>query len=405
MPWSANSLMNERMIFIAACLTRDVAIGEVCARHGISRKTGYKWLKRYGADGASGLCDLSSARLTQSHTIAPSIASRLIGLRRARPSWGPRKLLARLAMDDLAGGGAATDWPAASTVGDLLRREALTCRRARRLAPTGTKPALSEPDAPNLSWAMDFKGWFRTGDGVRCEPLTVTDGYSRFLITCKAMAQITGARVQPELIGAFRTHGMPWALRSDNGNPFASTSAIGGLTQLSVWLLTLDIWPDRIDPGRPDQNGRHERMHRVLHEDAASPPSATIAARQQRLDVWRADYNSYRPHEALGQRCPAALYAPSPRVYPEHVAAWEYPADHQARRVSSKGYLRWRDTEIYLSEALRGQTVALAQGDDGDWAIRFRQFTLAMLSDATSTMRASRLARTVPATGAQPDPA
>jgi len=402
MPWSLVSLMDQRMIFIAACLSEDVSIGAVCERHGISRKTGSKWLKRYRSDGAAGLADVSSARHTQAHAIAPDIAARLIGLRRAHPSWGPRKLLARLALDDDAAG-TATMWPAASTVGDLFGREGLIQRRKRRLPATGSKPALTQPDAPNQSWAMDFKGWWRTGDGVRCEPLTVTDGYSRYLITCQAMPQITGAQVRPELIRAFRTHGMPWALRSDNGNPFASAHGLGGLTQLSVWLLTLDIWPDRIDPGRPDQNGRHERMHRVLHEDAASPPSATIAAQQQRLDVWRDAYNSYRPHEALGQRCPATLYTPSPRAYPEHVAHWEYPADHQARRVASKGYIRWRDAEIYLSEALRGQTVALAQADDGDWAIRFRQFTLAMLSDATNTIRPARLARSG-APRAQADP-
>ena len=402
MPWSASSLMDERLIFIAACLCKEASFGEVCLRHGISRKTGYKWLKRYEAEGASGLRDVSSARHTQVHTIAPAVAERLIALRRARPSWGPRKLLARLVLDDVATGCAATDWPAASTVGELLRRAALTRRRARPACTIGTKTALTAPDAPNQSWAVDFKGWFRTGDGLRCEPLTVTDGFSRYLIICKAMPQITGACVQPELIAAFRRHGMPRALRSDNGNPFASAGGLAGLSRLSVWLLTLGIWPDRIDPGRPDQNGRHERMHRVLHEDAASPPSATLAAQQQRLDVWRADYNSYRPHEALGQRCPAAVYAPSPRVYPECVPEWDYPADHHIRRVGSKGYIKWRDATIYLTEALQGQTVALAQGDDGDWAVRFRQFTLAMLSDATNTIRPARLAR---AQDARPCPA
>ncbi len=405
MPWIPSSLMDQRFIFIAACLRREAPIGEVCARYGISRKTGYKWLKRYEADGAAGLRNMSTARHTQTQTIAPAIAARLIVLRRARPTWGPRKLLARLAMDDVAAGAAATTWPAASTVGDLLRREELTRPRPRRVHVAGTKPALTEPDAPNQSWAMDFKGWFRTGDGARCEPLTVTDGFSRYLITCKAMPQITGAYVQSELIAAFQTYGMPCALRSDNGNPFASAGGLAGLTQLSVWLLTLNIWPDRIDPGRPDQNGAHERMHRVLDEDAASPPAATIAAQQQRLDVWRADYNSYRPHGALGQRCPASVYAPSPRAYPERVAAWEYPADHQTRRVGSKGYIKWRDSEIYLTEAMRGQVVALAQTDDGDWAVRFRQFTLAMLSDATNTIRPARLSRTAAPDGGPPDAA
>ena len=284
--------------------------------------------------------------------------------------------------------------PAASTVGDLLRRLDLTKKR-RRLPPPhfGVKAALTVPYSANDCWPIDLKGWFRTSDGMRCEPLTITDGFSRYLLVCKALPQTTAAAVQAELIAAFRTHGMPRALRSDNGSPFANANSLAGLTQLSVWLLTLNIWPDRIDPGRPDQNGRHERMHRVLREDAANPPSATIIEQQARLDAWRHTYNSYRPHEALGQVCPASLFAPSPRQYPEQIAAWAYPADHHVRRVSAKGTIKWRDKAVYLTEALRGQTVALAQGDDGDWRIRFRQFDLAVLSDQSGAIRHARLAR------------
>jgi putative transposase len=300
-------------------------------------------------------------------------------------------------MDDAGRQGGVCTWPAASTVGDLLRRHDLTRPRPRRARPDGDKPALTAPAAPNDSWAIDFKGWFRTGDGVRCEPLTISDGFSRYLMACQAVPQVTAGCVRPILVAAFQSHGLPRALRSDNGSPFASAGGLAGLTQLSVWLLTLNIWPDRIDPGRPDQNGRHERMHRVLHEDTARPPAATLSAQQARLDIWRNDYNGYRPHEALGQRCPASFYTPSPRFYPDRIANWDYPADHQARQVNSKGYIKWRDTAVYLTEALCGQTVALAQGDDGDWAIRFRQFTLAMLSDASNQIRPVRLARTAAA--------
>ena len=216
-----------------------------------------------------------------------------MALRRQRPTWGPLKLLARLSMDrpDLV-------WPAASTIGDFLHREGLSQPRLRRRRePARTQPEI-EPLASNESWAADFKGWFRTGDGVRCEPLTVSDGYSRYLLACEATAQITTGHVQPVLTRLFRVHGLPRALRTDNGTlvwpfhqatpdgtlgqpcPFASRTGLGGLAQLSVWLLKLDVWPDRIAPGRPDQNGRHERMHRTLGEDAASPPAATLAAQQ-----------------------------------------------------------------------------------------------------------------------------
>jgi hypothetical protein len=205
---------------------------------------------------------------------------------------------------------------------------------------------------------------------------------------------VTVAQVRPILIRLFQAHGLPRALRTDNGNPFARRAGLGGLSQMSVWLLKLNIWPDFIPPGRPDQNGRHERMHRVLREDAANPPAATLAMQQGQLDAWRVEYNTYRPHEALGQRCPATLYRPSARVYPSTIEKWGYPADHQVRRVVGDGYIKWRDGTVYLSGALRGGTVALAQRDDGDWAVRFRDFDLTVLSDETAKIRRCKLART-----------
>src|SRR4051794_35255467 len=192
----------------------------------------------------------------------------------------------------------------------------------------------------------------------------------------------------------FQEYGLPGALRTDNGNPFARRDGLGGLSQLSVWLLKLDIWPDRIAPRRPDMNGRHERMHRVLREDTVSPPAASVALQQRRFDDWRMDYNTYRPHEALGQRCPARLHAASARRYPEAIAPWSYPADHHVRKVVGDGHIVWRDRPIYLSAALRGETVGLARRDDGDWAVRFRGFDLAIVTDAGGVMKPLRLSRT-----------
>ncbi len=287
-------------------------------------------------------------------------------------------------------------WPAASTVGDLLRREGKSRPRSRISREPATTAPKIEPVAPNDSWSADFKGWFRTLDGVRCEPLTVTDGHSRYILSCQAVAKITAAEVQPVLTRLFQTHGMPRALRTDNGSPFAHRLGLGGLSTLSVWLLKLDIWPDRIAPGRPDQNGRHERMHRTLKQDVADPPAATLFEQQARFDAWRQDFNTNRPHEALGQRCPATLYEPSPRGFPAEISAWVYPADHHVRRVDVKGYVKWRDGGIYLTEALRGETVALARRDDGDWTIRFRGFELAVLDEQTNLVRRSGLARSGP---------
>jgi transposase InsO family protein len=357
-------------------------------RFEISRKTGYKWLSRYHDFGAAGLVHLSSARHTATPAIDAAITSAVVALRKQRPTWGPRKLLARLSIDR-----PEIVWPASSTIGDFLRREGLSKPRSRRTRDPSRKQPEIEPSAANESWSADFKGWFRTGDGVRCEPLTVTDNYSRYLLACAAVPQITTAHVQPILTELFRRHGLPRALRTDNGSPFANRTGLGGLVKLSVWLLKLDIWPDRIAPGRPDQNGRHERMHRTLGEDVARPPSATIAEQQADFDVWREDFNTIRPHEALGQRCPAKFYVQSPRCYPEKIAVWEYPADHQVRRVTSDGYIKWRDGTIYLSEAMRKETIALAQRDDGNWAIRFRNFDLGTLTEEGNEIRRSGLVR------------
>jgi putative transposase len=394
MPWTERTLMDDRLCFIAAHLRGDEQMSALCARFGISRKTGYKWLARYAEAGAAGLGDQSRARHSQAVSIDPETVDLVLALRRRYGHWGPRKLLARLAMDR-----PDRSWPAASTVGDLLRRQDLSHPRTRVTREPGAAGPKVEPFVPNDVWCADFKGWFRLQDGVRCEPFTVTDSHSRYILTCEAVPRTGAAEVKPLLTGLFRTHGLPIALRTDNGSPFAHRLGLGGLSTLSVWVLTLDIWPDRIAPGRPDQNGRHERMHRTLHEEAASPPAANLTAQQARFDAWREEFNTIRPHEALGQICPASVYTPSPRAFPETVRAWEYPADHHVRRVKRDGYIVWRDTGLYLSEALRGEAVALARRDDGDWTIRFRGFDLATLGDETGTIRRTGLARTAPRGG------
>jgi transposase InsO family protein len=388
MPWTVESVMDQRLCFIAASLLGEEPMVALCARFGISRKTGYKWLNRYDAAGAAGLQEQSSARRTVAQAMDCTLAAALLALRRERPTWGPRKLLAYVRRDcpDSA-------WPAASTVGDLLKREGLAVPRLRRAREPARQRPQIEPLAPNDSWAADFKGWFRTGDGVRCEPFTVTDGHSRYVLACRAVARTATAEVQPILTDLFRTHGRPRALRTDNGPPFASRTGLGGLTVFSVWLLTLDVWPDRIAPGRPDQNGRHERMHRTLGEDTAHPAAATLAAQQARFDTWRVDFNANRPHEGLAQRRPGDVYQPSSRMFPETIQAWDYPADHHVRRVTGAGIIQWQDTPLYLSEALKGQTIGLARRDDGHWAIRFRNFDLATLDQESKAIRRSGLAR------------
>jgi putative transposase len=387
MPWSERSVFESRLSFINEWRREADALSDLCLRHGISRRTAYKWIGRYADQGLAGLFDRSSARHTPATVITPTTRARVLTLREQRPTWGPKKLLARLRMDD-----PETIWPAASTLGDLLRREGKSRpRRAGRAKPDRREPVLIAPDAANDSWAADFKGWFRTGDGVRCEPLTVTDGYSRYVLLCEAVPRVTFEQVQPIIARLFRERGLPRALRTDNGNPFARRDGLCGLSRFSVWLLKLDVFPDFIRPGRPDMNGRHERMHRVLHEDAACPPAASLAEQQHRFDAWRNDYNTYRPHEALNQRCPAELYSHSPRRFPETIADWDYPADHHVRRVIGDGHIRWRDGTVYLSAALTGEHVGVARRDDGHWAVRFRCFDLAVIDDATNLPRRGAL--------------
>lgn len=385
MPWMERGVFESRMSFINEWRLHAEPMSVLCARHGISRRTGYKWVGRYESDGLSGLFDLSSVRHTRPEATSREVIDAVLALRRKRATWGPKKLLARLRLDD-----PTTAWPAASTIGDVLRREGISRPRPRRRS--GSEPrdlSLLEPLAANDSWAADFKGWFRTGDGVRCEPLTVTDGYSRYLLVCEAVPRVTFEQVQPIMTRLFREHGLPRALRTDNGNPFGRRDGLCGLSRFSVWLLTLGVRPNFIRPGRPDMNGRHERMHRVLHEDTARPPASGLRAQQERFDVWRADYNTYRPHEALGQRCPAEFYTVSERSFPETIRDWEYPSDHHVRKVIGDGHIRWRDTTVYLSAALIGEQVGLARRDDGDWAVRFRDFDLTVLDDETNAPRRS----------------
>ncbi len=389
MPFTGQSVMDSRLGFVAACLKKEVPIGDLCTQYGISRKTGYKWLSRYLELGALGLAEQSRAPKTMPWRISAETEAAILGLRGRFPTWGPRKLRARLALDI-----PDKDWPAASTIGDLLRRKDLSrARRIRRPGGAGHGPPPT-PQAANEIWSADFKGWFCTGDRVRCEPLTITDNFSRFLIRCEAVPRTDMESVIPLFERSFRELGLPRTLRTDNGHPFGMSRGLGGMTRFSVWLVKLGIMPEYITPGRPDQNGRHERMHRTLAEDAATPPAHTLREQQARFDIWRQDYNHYRPHEALGQKCPASIYTASDRPFPNRINDWDYPADHYALPVTAKGLIRWRGNSLYISEAFAHETVAMAQRDDGDWTIRFRWIDLATVSDEKAQIVRSKLART-----------
>jgi hypothetical protein len=229
-------------------------------------------------------------------------------------------------------------------------------------------------------WSIDFKGWFRTGDGNRIDPLTVQDAASRYLLVCNGLRQPKGLEVRRVLERAFREYGLPWAIRSDNGPPFASVG-LGSLSQLAVWWVKLGIIPERIEPGHPEQNGRLERLHRTLKAETASPPQATWRGQQRNFDIFRQTYNQERPHEALGQQPPARHYHGSFRPYPHRVRAPEYEDGVTVRKVRTNGEIKWRGDKIYVSEALRGEPVGLVPQDDHFWTIRFGPLSIGLLDD------------------------
>jgi putative transposase len=381
MPWKESCVMDEKLRFIAECLKGELPMTALCESFGISRDTGYELVRRYRASGPSGLVPRSRAPHRHGLAMDEVIAAAIVARRRERPFWGPKKLRA-----DLARGDPSIVWPAASTIGDLLRREGLSLpRRRRRTAMPMSQPFLPVRE-PNDLWCIDFKGWFRTRDGTRCDPLTISDADSRFLIECRIVPETVEA-VQPVVDQAFRELGLPRAIRSDNGTPFASGSSAGGLTRLSVHWVKLGIRLERIDPGAPQQNGRHERMHGTLKAETARPPAATPAEQQARFDGFRNDFNDNRPHEALGQVPPTTRYRPSPRPYPSKIEEPWYDAEHAVRRVRSNGEIKWGGELVFISEALVGEPVGIAETEAGDWIIRFAEVELGIIDRRTKKFR------------------
>lgn len=375
MPWKETDPMQQRAQFVALHGEGFYTMTELCERFAVSRKTGYKWLARHEQDGLEGLRDQSRAHQSVPHVTAPDVQELLLSTRRAHPSWGPRKLLAYLRerRPELS-------LPAASTLGDLLARHGLTEPRPRRRRHDHPGGSRLVADAPNDVWSADFKGQFPTGDGVLCYPLTVTDNFSRFLLGCDALPSVKQEGAFPILERLFRQYGLPRAMRTDNGGPFA-TNALGGLSRLSVWWIKLGIQHQRIAPGCPQQNGRHERMHRTLKAETTRPPAADHPAQQERFDGFRQEFNTVRPHEAIGQVPPASLYVPSPRPFPAALPAPQYAGHLLVRRVSRAGTFRFRAHQLFLSDTLTEEEIALEEVADGIWSIYFFDVLIARLDE------------------------
>ena len=316
------------------------------------------------------LCERSRAPVRHPNQTAAEIEAAVLELRRAHMRWGPRKLKRVLEREH-----PQTNWPAASTMGTMLAREGLViARRQRRKTEPYSRPFAAATE-PNRVWRADFKGWFRTSDGERIDPLTISDAHSRYLLRCQAVEKTDTARVQAIFEAVFREYGMPQAIRSDNGAPFASR-AIAGLSRLAVWWMKLGIVPERIAAGHPEQNGRHERMHRTLKAETASPPEANRRAQQRSFDRFRQEYNQLRPHEALGMQTPAAVYAPSGRGFPARVPQPEYGSALVVRKVRPCGNFTWGGEDVFLSEVLEGERIGLLPIDDRYFTIYFAEFPI-----------------------------
>lgn len=373
MPWKAIGTMEQRREFIRRWSTREESVVELCEQFEISRKTAYKWIGRYEQQGREGLAERSSRPQTSPQAIGPSVRALVLEARVKHPRWGPRKLLAWLEKRN-----SRLELPAPSTVGDLLRRHGLVKpRRRRRTYAAMPSKVLSESSESNAVSAMDFKGWFRTGDGQRCNPFTVTDTFSRYLFVCRHLERGTELAVRTVLEEIFREYGLPLVMRSDNGSPFAS-AGLCGLSKLAVRLIRLGIQVERIEPGKPQQNGRHERMHRTLKLEAASPPAATLRGQLRQLETFRHSYNWERPHEALGGRTPGRVYVPSPRRFPDRLPDLVHPDGAILRRVHLNGCFKWRGRYLFLSESLVGEDIALQRIDDEIWLISFGPMELAV---------------------------
>jgi transposase InsO family protein len=386
MAWKETHVEEERMKFVAACLDEesDWTMSELCEAFGVSRKTGYKWLERHGLFGLEGLRDRSRAPKTHPNAVAAEVVERLLKLRRRHRFWGPRKIVASLRRKD-----PAISWPAPSTAGDILKRHGLVHARRRRRATVAQATGLSEPQGANDQWSADFKGWFRTGDGQRCDPLTIADGFSRFLLRCRVVERPDEENTRPVFRSTFREYGLPRVLRTDNGSPFASTG-LGGLTALSAWWVKLGIGLERIEPGEPQQNGRHERMHETLKQETARPPRSNGRAQQRAFEQFRYVYNFERPHEALRDTPPAEWYEASPRPYPEREPEVEYPGHFEIRQVRTSGEIKWRNEFLYVSQALVGEPVGLEPMTDRHWRMFFASVPLGLLDEYTGKFLAYR---------------
>lgn len=369
MPWKEYGVMDERMKFIARLLEGD-SMTEVCRVFGISRKTGYKIWDRYQTCGVQGLTDRSRRPIRYANQLPMQVEQTILNIRRDKPTWGARKIREKIhrKYPDI-------HIPATSTIHAVLDRHGLvqSRKRVRRHKPKGT--TLSHGNNPNELWCADYKGEFMMGNKQYCYPLTITDFASRYLFACEAQESTQEKFAFSVFEKTFKEHGLPLAIRTDNGLPFSSPMAMFNLSKLSVWWLRLGIAIERIKPGHPEQNGRHERMHLTLKKEATKPAAQTILQQQAKFDVFIDEYNNERPHEALGMKYPTEVHKPSERIY-TGLPPVEYPLHDRTIVISSCGRICMGKAKVHLSQVFAGQQVGVKEIEDGIWLLSFMDYDL-----------------------------
>ena len=381
MPWLETDVEHERLKFVALLEEHGRSMSELCRAFGVSRTTGYKWLARYREGGPASLVDQARNPHHRPNETPREVQRLILREKKRHPTWGAKKLISFLEKAHPEIG-----LPHRSTVDALLKRHGLVRARGSRRRATPSRETTITASTPNDEWAVDFKGWFRLGNGERCEPLTITDSYSRFCLDCRIVSNTSFDACRGAFERVFREHGLPRAIRSDNGAPFASTG-ISGLSRFSVWLLHLGVMPVRIEPGKPQQNGRHERFHQTLKDEACEPPSKTRRAQQRRFNAFRQDYNEVRPHEALEQRPPAEVHEASPRAMPMTIEPFEYPDCDRVYTVQGGGAFRWVGTDGgYIGRALSGERLGFRQIGERIWEVYVGPLLLGHFDEPTRSI-------------------
>ncbi len=363
MAWTETCVMEERVKFIMEVLDNTYTMTELCSYYQISRKTGYKWLDRYRQGGIEALHNRSRKPHSHPHEISHQVKESILAIKKRFPKWGAPKIRSRLERIHPAW----SSYPSISTIGLFLHKQGLTGHRKRRRKATPTELPLTSGHYSNQVWCADFKGHFKTGDGIRCNPLTISDYSSRYLLCCHHLDRMSYELTRMRFERVFREYGLPEVIRTDNGTPFASRG-LGGLSRLSYWWIRLGIAPERIEPGHPEQNGRHERMHKTLKDHTAKPPAKTLREQQRRFNVFCVEYNEHRPHEALEMRTPSECYISSIKEFPSRLPQISYKDHMKIRRVFPHGDIIYLGKRLFVTESLRGEYVGVEQIDeDTSW--------------------------------------